>query len=132
MTDIASIPRAVRVPTVHEVGDHGAGHGPLWLDDMLRTDLPGLVELRRRVHAHPELGHLESATTALIMRTLDADGIKATLIPSGTGVIAEIGSGRELSGCGRTSMRCRSRRAPGSHTPRRCPMSRTPAVTTCT
>jgi amidohydrolase len=98
MTDTASIPRAVRVPTAHEVGDHGAGHGPLWLDDMLRTDLPGLVELRRRVHAHPELGHLESATTALIMRTLDADGIKATLIPSGTGVIAEIGSGERIVG----------------------------------
>ncbi len=80
------------VPAAHEVGDHGAGRGPVWLDEMLRSDLAGFVDLRRRVHAHPELGRRESATSALILRTLESDGIKAALMPSGTGVIAEIGS----------------------------------------
>ena len=89
---------ATPVPDVEVVGDHGAGRGPQWLDDMLRTDLAGLVALRRRVHAHPELGHRESATSALIMRTLEVDGIKAALIPTGTGVIAEIGTGSKVVG----------------------------------
>jgi amidohydrolase len=89
---------AVPVPAAHDVGDHGAGRGPLWLDETLASDLPELVTLRRRVHAHPELGHRESATSALILRTLDDDGIKAQLMPSGTGVIAEIGSGPKIVG----------------------------------
>ena len=50
------------------------------------------------MHAHPELGRRESATSALILRTLDADGIKAKLMPTGTGVIAEVGSGEKVVG----------------------------------
>ncbi|MGS0686164.1 amidohydrolase [Nakamurella sp. GG22] len=94
-----TIPAAsLHVPAPQDVGDLGAGCGPEWLDRSVRTDLPELVRLRRRVHAHPELGHQESATTALIMRTLEETGIKARLIPSGTGVIAEMGSGSKLVG----------------------------------
>ncbi len=85
-------------PDPEAIDDQAAGSGPSWLDDTLATELPDLVRLRRRVHAHPELGHEESGTTALIMRTLEADGIKARLIPSGTGVIAEIGSGSRIVG----------------------------------
>jgi amidohydrolase len=86
------------VPAAVRVDDQGAGLGPLWLDQYLRTGLADLIEIRRRVHAHPELGHRESATTALILRLLDADGIKATVLPTGTGVIAEVGSGERLVG----------------------------------
>ena len=86
-------PSSPAVPPPEQIADPGSGHGPTWLDDLLRTDLVELVHLRRRVHAHPELGHRESATSALILRTLHEDGIKAKLMPSGTGVIAEIGSG---------------------------------------
>jgi len=86
------------VPAPEHVGDPGAGLGPLWLDEYLRTGLAELVQIRRRVHAHPELGHRESATTAMIMRTLDADGIKAVVLPTGTGLIAEVGSGERLVG----------------------------------
>ncbi len=85
-------------PEPEGIDDQAAGLGPSWLDDTLASALPDLVRLRRRVHAHPELGHQESGTTALIMRTLEADGIKARLIPSGTGVIAEIGSGSTIVG----------------------------------
>lgn len=97
-TATSVVPGPTTAPDVFQVADQGAGRGPLWLDDMLRTDLAGLVSLRRRVHAHPELGHRESATSALILRTLNADGIKADLMPSGTGVIAEIGSGERVVG----------------------------------
>ena len=86
------------VPAPEHVGDPGAGLGPLWLDEYLRTGLAELVQIRRRVHAHPELGHRESATTAMIMRRLDADGIKAIVLPTGTGLIAEVGSGERLVG----------------------------------
>ncbi len=86
------------MPDPDEVPDPGAGRGPLWLDDLLRRDLAQLIDIRRRVHAHPELGHRESATTALILRTLHAEGIAADLMPSGTGVIAEIGSGAKVVG----------------------------------
>ncbi len=96
VTAVAS--SATPVPGAHQVADQGAGRGPRWLDDMLRTDLTEFVDLRRRVHAHPELGHRESATSALIMRTLEADGIKARLMPTGTGVIAELGSGDRVVG----------------------------------
>lgn len=95
-TTMEPLPRFV--PSPDKIADPGAGHGPLWLDQMLAADLASLVELRRRVHAHPELGHRESATSALILRTLEADGIKADLMPSGTGVIAEIGSGERIVG----------------------------------
>src|SRR6476620_949362 len=86
------------VPAPEHVGDPGAGLGPLWLDEYLQTGLAELVQIRRRVHAHPELGHRESATTAMIMRRLDADGIKAIVLPTGTGLIAEVGSGERLVG----------------------------------
>lgn len=86
------------VPAPDRVEDPGAGLGPLWLDDYLRSGLAELVRIRRRVHAHPELGHRESATTAMIVRTLDADGIPAAVLPTGTGVIAEIGSGERVVG----------------------------------
>ncbi len=86
------------VPAPDRVDDPGAGLGPLWLDEFLRTGLPELVRIRRQVHAHPELGHRESATTALIMRVLDAEGITAAVLPTGTGVIAEVGSGEKVVG----------------------------------
>src|SRR6478752_1453477 len=86
------------VPAPDRVVDLGAGLGPLWLDDYLRAGLPELVRIRRQVHAHPELGHRESATTAMIVRALDADGIPAAVLPTGTGVIAEMGSGEPVVG----------------------------------
>jgi len=89
---------AVPVPPADQVEDPGRGFGPLWLDDMLDTDLPAFIEIRRRAHAHPELGRREYATSALILRTLHDDGIDAHLLPGGTGVIAEIGSGDRLIG----------------------------------
>jgi amidohydrolase len=52
-----------------------------------------LIELRRELHAHPELGYHEHRTTALIMSHLIALGLKPTVFPSGTGVLCDIGVG---------------------------------------
>ena len=102
------------VPAPERVDDPGAGLGPLWLDEYLAAGLADLVRIRRRVHAHPELGHRESATTALIMRTLDADGIKARLYARrAPGSSPRSGPVSGWSACGRTSTRCPSPEATG-------------------
>jgi amidohydrolase len=81
------------IAQLHSPIDLGAGRGPRWLDGYLNDALPELVGIRRDIHAHPELAWTESRTTALIMRSLAAAGISGTLLPSGTGVVAEVGTG---------------------------------------
>ncbi len=78
--------------------DPAAGRGPDWLDAFLGAQLPALVALRRRIHAHPELSHQETDTTALIRDTLGAAGIESTVLPEGTGLVADIGDGEPLIG----------------------------------
>lgn len=90
--------RGVLVPAVDEVGDPGAGRGPRWLDRTLAAHLADLVHIRRDVHAHPELGRQESATSALLLRVLRDHDIPARLLPGGTGLIAEIGEGERVIG----------------------------------
>jgi len=75
------------------VADPGAGHGPGWLDEHLAEALPDLIRFRRRLHARPELSRSEVATSSQILDVLTEAGIRAGLLPSGTGVVAEIGSG---------------------------------------
>lgn len=82
--------------TIATPTDAGAGRGPAWLDEYLTAELPQLIAMRRDIHAHPELGHTESATSALVLRRLAAAGIHGTVLPSGTGVVAEIGTGDRL------------------------------------
>jgi amidohydrolase len=88
------LPRSA--PTPDEVVDPAAGRGPAWLDALLSEQLADLVRLRRDVHRHPESGRRESATTALIVRTLTAAGIPVRVLPGGTGAVAEIGSGSRM------------------------------------
>lgn len=90
--------RRVIVPAVDEIGDPGAGRGPRWLDRLLQSHLSDLVRIRRDVHAHPELGRQESATSALILRVLRDHDIPARLLPGGTGLIAETGTGDRVIG----------------------------------
>lgn len=78
------------------VPDPGAGNGPEWLDGFLAEHLADLVSVRRELHAHPELAYTESATSALLLRQLSAAGIHGRVLPSGTGVVAEIGSGERV------------------------------------
>ena len=93
----ASAPRddAHRIDAVVPA-DLGSGRGPDFLEDYLSAELPQLIAMRREVHAHPELGHTESATSALVLRSLAAAGITGTVLSSGTGVVADVGSGDRL------------------------------------
>jgi amidohydrolase len=78
--------------------DPGAGHGPEWLDRFLADNLPALVTFRRRVHARPELSYAEHGTTARLVDTLAAAGIPAEVLPGGTGLVAEVGTGERIVG----------------------------------
>ncbi|WP_433166245.1 amidohydrolase [Kribbella sp. CA-247076] len=52
-----------------------------------------IVALRRDLHAHPELGWHEVRTTELIRTRLVAAGLSPQVLPTGTGLICDIGSG---------------------------------------
>ena len=52
-----------------------------------------LIEFRRDLHAHPELGHEEFRTTERIAEHLRGLGLSPTVFPSGTGVLCDIGTG---------------------------------------
>jgi amidohydrolase len=62
------------------------------LSAFLATHNPELVHLRRHLHAHPELSNEERQTTALVARRLEAIGLRPRLLPTGTGLICDIGS----------------------------------------
>jgi amidohydrolase len=49
-----------------------------------------LVDLRRDLHAHPELAGEEERTTALVAKRLDEEGVRVRLLPR-SGLIAEVG-----------------------------------------
>ncbi|MEV0289734.1 MULTISPECIES: amidohydrolase [unclassified Kribbella] len=52
-----------------------------------------IVTVRRDLHAHPELGWHEVRTTELIRRRLVDAGLSPEVLPTGTGLICDIGSG---------------------------------------
>lgn len=54
-----------------------------------------LVDIRRTIHANPELSFKETETCKLIESTLKEFGYKTSIV-AGTGVIAEIGSGKTV------------------------------------
>ena len=51
------------------------------------------VEVRRDLHAHPELGWHEVRTTEVLERRLVEAGLSPRVLPTGTGLICDIGSG---------------------------------------
>lgn len=52
-----------------------------------------VVALRRDLHAHPELAFAEHRTTALIVDVLGSAGLVPRVLPGGTGVVCDVGSG---------------------------------------
>src|ERR1700690_4171448 len=50
-----------------------------------------LVEFRRDLHAHPEVGYAEHRTTRRIALRLAAAGLRPMILPKGTGLIVDIG-----------------------------------------
>jgi amidohydrolase len=50
-----------------------------------------LVEVRRDLHAHPELSHEEHRTTGLVADALSHVGLSPRLLPGGTGLLCDVG-----------------------------------------
>jgi len=70
-----------------------AGAAP-WLDAWLSRHEPDLVTLRRTLHARPELSGEERATTALLAGRLRRAGLVPRVLPGGTGLTCDIGTGQ--------------------------------------
>jgi amidohydrolase len=52
-----------------------------------------LVAVRRHLHAHPELAFAEFETTSFLEQRLRDAGLEPHRLPSGTGLVVEVGSG---------------------------------------
>jgi amidohydrolase len=63
-----------------------------------------LVEIRRDLHAHPELGRTEQRTTTVVADRLRLAGLEPRLLP-GTGLICDIGPGAVVTGRRRIALR---------------------------
>lgn len=63
------------------------------LDSLVAAVLPDVVEVRRAIHAHPELSGEEYHTTALLVDRLRAAGLSPWLRTPKTGLTVDIGSG---------------------------------------
>ena len=56
----------------------------------VRALLPELIEVRRDLHRHPELGRQEVRTTALLKERLEQAGLEPWVLPGGTGLICDL------------------------------------------
>ncbi|WP_113704350.1 M20 family metallopeptidase [Nonomuraea lactucae] len=63
------------------------------LDAFLAETEQDLVAFRRDLHMHPELAFAEYRTTQRITERLTAAGLVPSVLPRGTGVICDVGSG---------------------------------------
>ncbi|PYC78128.1 amidohydrolase [Streptomyces tateyamensis] len=59
---------------------------------------PELVEFRRDLHRHPELGRQEYRTTAKLEERLTAAGLRPQVLPGGTGLLVDLVPGGTPSG----------------------------------
>ena len=63
------------------------------VDQWLVEHQAELVEVRRALHSHPELGRQEHRTTALLCDRLRAAGLAPRVLACGTGLVCDVGSG---------------------------------------
>ncbi|MBN1093865.1 amidohydrolase [Blastococcus sp. TML/M2B] len=63
------------------------------VDDWVETHAPQLVAVRRHLHAHPELAYAEVETTSFLEQRLRAAGLSPVRLPTGTGLVVEVGEG---------------------------------------
>ena len=64
-----------------------------WIDGWAASHSAELIETRRTIHAHPELGYVERETTELLVGQLRAADLAPSVLEHGTGVICDVGSG---------------------------------------
>jgi amidohydrolase len=67
-----------------------------WLDRWLAGHATDLVAVRRRLHSRPELADAEHETTALVAGRLAAAGLAPRVLPCGTGVVCDVGTGSRV------------------------------------
>ncbi|MFD7696930.1 M20 family metallopeptidase [Streptomyces sp. NPDC059374] len=72
-----------------EADQTGESALPGTLPEELRAEL---IEFRRDLHMHPELGNQEFRTTAAIKARLEKAGLKPRVLASGTGLVCDIGA----------------------------------------
>lgn len=61
------------------------------VDGWSRAHHAELVEVRRHLHAHPELGFAEHETTAYLEQRLTAAGLRPRRLKVGTGLVCDVG-----------------------------------------
>jgi len=71
---------------------------------LVATLHPELVEIRRDIHAHPELGRTETRTTQVVADRLRLAGLSPRLLP-GTGLVCDIGPNPVETGRRRIALR---------------------------
>ena len=84
-----------------------------------------MVEIRRDIHRHPEIGRNEVRTSALIRKKLEEYGVDAIERPVPTAVVAAVWH------CAAISTHCPCRRKPDCRIPVRIRGLCTPAATIC-
>ncbi len=86
----------VRPSSLGSVATPGSDRGALdgELSELVAKISDELVEIRRDLHAHPELGRRETRTTGVIHDRLSAAGLDPVVLPGGSGVVCDIGEGR--------------------------------------
>ena len=77
----------LRGETAERVGMSLADAAELWLD----AHYDDLVAWRRHIHAHPELGRQEFATTQFVASHLADAGLNPKVLPGGTGLTCDFG-----------------------------------------
>jgi len=65
------------------------------LDAFLAGHQAELVDFRRDLHAHPEVGYHEHRTTRRVKLRLEAAGLRPIILPKGTGLLVDVGTGSE-------------------------------------
>ncbi|KND18332.1 amidohydrolase [Pannonibacter phragmitetus] len=63
------------------------------MSDLIDADLPFLTDLRRGLHAHPELGFEEERTSAIVANLLEEAGLEVHRGLGGTGVVGTLRCG---------------------------------------
>src|SRR5215217_659428 len=66
------------------------------VDDWVAAHAAQLVSTRRHLHAHPELAFAEFETTSFLEQRLRPAGLSPRRLPTGTGVVVEVGSGNPV------------------------------------
>lgn len=79
------------------LGCRSVRHATPSLPDLLAPLEEELIEFRRDLHAHPEVGRTEFRTTQRVARRLQEAGLQPTLLP-GTGLVCDLGGRGEAVG----------------------------------